>query len=246
LAFAAPPGGPAQAAELDRVIQRILALREKTVDRGCTEAEAMAAAAKIAELLDRHELTLDEITVRQSACDGVAVQTTRRRQAPIDACVQPVARFCDCRAWSEESATGALRFVFFGLPADVAAARFLHDLIETTFETETAAFRKTTIYLEGDSGERRTALHSFQIGLATGITTKLGALKRARRAAANSKSSGFDLVAVKQCVVEEEIDKLGLNFRRTASRSRRRVDAEAFHRGKAVGARFEPERAFAR
>jgi len=39
-------------ADLDKVLSRIQALRLKTVDRGCTEEEAVAAAAKVASLLD--------------------------------------------------------------------------------------------------------------------------------------------------------------------------------------------------
>jgi hypothetical protein len=39
-------------AELDKLKTRIQALRAKTIDNGCTEEEALSAAAKVAELLD--------------------------------------------------------------------------------------------------------------------------------------------------------------------------------------------------
>ena len=39
---------------LDRLKTRIQGLRAKTIANGCTEAEAMLAAAKVAELLERH------------------------------------------------------------------------------------------------------------------------------------------------------------------------------------------------
>jgi hypothetical protein len=237
----AKAGEGADPAELDRVIQRILALRAKTVDRGCTEQEAMAAAAKVAELLARHDLSLDEVAVRKSDCAGAAVETRRRRSAPVDACVQPVAAFCDCKAWREQTDSGVLRYIFFGLRADVEAARFLHDLIEDTFDTESAIFRGGSIYLALEGGERRTALNSFQIGLANGINNKLDVLKRARTATA-AKTTGFDLVGVKQSVVDEELEKLGLHFTRKASSSRRRVFKDAYEAGKAAGAQFEPHR----
>jgi hypothetical protein len=231
--------GSARRAELDAVIQRILALRAKTVDRGCTEEEAMSAAAKVAELLARHDLSLDEVGVRNSNCAGAAVETNRRRRGPIDACVQPVAMFCDCRAWSEDNADGALRYVFFGLRADVEAARFLHDLIETTFETESAAFRTTGIYNGHQGVDRRASLKSFQIGLANGITDKLDWLKKARTANAGV-TTGFDLVAVKNSVVDDEMARLGLRFTTKTSSSRRLVHGDAFQAGKTVGAGFEP------
>ncbi|MDE2351007.1 MAG: DUF2786 domain-containing protein [Alphaproteobacteria bacterium] len=237
------PTGPAAsasaAADLERVIQRIQALRAKTVDRGCTQEEAMAAAAKVAELLDRHDLTLDAVSVRGSDCQGVGVTTDRKRRAPVDSCMQPLARFCDCRVWSEESADGMLRYVFFGMKADVEAARFLHDLIEITFETESTTFRHGDIYRTLRGGDRRVALNSFQVGLASGIAAKLAALKAARQGSV-PKSTGFDLVAAKHAVVDEEIARLGLNFTSRATTARRFVHGGAYAAGKAAGALFEP------
>jgi hypothetical protein len=232
-------GGSREASELDRVIQRIQALRAKTVDRGCTEEEAMAAAAKVSELLARHDLTFDEVSVRQSDCEGVSVTTGRKRRAPVDTCMTPIAVFCDCRVWSEEHDDGVLRYVFFGLRADVEAARFLHDLIEVTFETESAAFRRGEIYLALRGPDRRVALNSFQTGLASGIRGKLAALKSAR-ASQGAKSTGFDLVAVKQSVIDEEVDRLGLNFTTRKATLRRYVHADAYQAGKAAGDAFEP------
>ena len=229
----------AEAAEIDRVIQRIQGLRAKTADRGCTEAEAIAAAAKVSELLARHDLTLDEVSVRRSDCEGVSVATGRKRRAPVDSCAQSVAAFCDCRVWGEQRADGGLGFVFFGLKADVEAARFLHDLIEVTFDTESANFRRSAIYQSLRGGDRRTALNSFQIGLANGISGKLADLKAARQGS-EGQSTGFDLVAVKHSVLDEEISRLGLHFTTRTATSRRYVQSDAYHAGKVAGALFEP------
>jgi hypothetical protein len=236
---------PPAAAELDRIIQRIQALRAKTVDHGCTEEEAMAATAKVAELLDRYDLTLDEISVRKAACEAVGVDTGRRRRAPVDSCNQPLADFCDCRVWSEQTESGVLRYFFFGLKADVEAARLLYDLIDAAFETETAVFRDAEIYQALRGGDRRTALNSFHIGLANGISAKLRRLKNARRTP-TPKTTGFDLVAAKHFVVDEEIEKLGLNFTTRTGSSRRMVHGAAYEAGRAAGHLFEPEAALTR
>ncbi|MGC8536633.1 MAG: DUF2786 domain-containing protein [Rhizomicrobium sp.] len=242
-ASSAPNRGSA-ASELERVIQRIQGLRAKTVERGCTEEETIAAAAKVAELLDRYELTLDEITIKATTCEGIGVETGRKRRAPADSCIPSLAHFCDCHAWSEESATGGLRFIFFGLKADVEAARVLHGLIELTFETESAVFRRGQIYQDLKGGDRRIALNSFQVGLANGIRTKLTNLKNARQGLSR-KSSGFDLIATKHKVVDDEIAKLGLNFSHRAINTRRYVHRDAYAAGKAAGEMFEPSVALA-
>ena len=51
--------------------------------RAATEQEALAAAEKAAELLDRYGLSLSELEFRAQPCDGIGIQTNRRRFAPI-------------------------------------------------------------------------------------------------------------------------------------------------------------------
>jgi hypothetical protein len=177
--------------------------------------------------------------VRRSDCEGVSVVTGRKRRAPVDSCAQSVAAFCDCRVWGEQRADGGLGFVFFGLKTDVEAARFLHDLIEVTSDTESETFRRGAVYQSLRGGHRRTALNSFQVGLASGISGKLAGLKAARQSN-EAQSSGFDLVAVKHSVLDDEIDRLGLNFTTRTATSRRYVHSEAYHAGKIAGALFEP------
>jgi hypothetical protein len=47
--------------ELEKLKNRLLALRAKTIANGCTEEEALLAATKVAELLDRHDLSLSDL-----------------------------------------------------------------------------------------------------------------------------------------------------------------------------------------
>jgi hypothetical protein len=173
----------------------------------------------------------------------VRVATGRKRRAAVDTCMSPIAAFTDCRVWSEEAMDGGLDYVFFGLKADVEAARFLRDLVEVTFDTETTAFRRGAIYQRLSGGDRRTAQNSFQYGLARGISNKLSTLKAARTAA-RTQTERFDLVAVKRSLVEEEIERLGLNFTTRSATSRRYVHKEAYDAGKIAGALFEPSAAF--
>ncbi len=234
----APSAAGSKDAELDRLIGRIQALRAKTVEQGCTEAEALAAAEKVAELLDRYGLSLSELDLKRQACEGMAVETGRRRVGPVDDCVPAVAGFFDCQAWGEKSASGTLRYVFFGLPADVAAARYLYELVERAFETETARFRTGKTYAAMPTPVRRTATNSCGIGLARGIAAKLQTLREAREAALRG-SSGRDLVVAKAGVVEAELDKLGLHFRTRKGTAGRRVLAHAFEQGHEAGLGFE-------
>lgn len=223
-------------AELERLRARIQGLRAKTIDQGCTEEEALAAAAKVAELLDRYGLSLSDLEIRQQTCEGFGVDTGRRQRAPIDDAINTIAAFCDCRAWSEVTPTGSIRHVFFGLPADVEGAHYLYDLIAATLASETAAFRKGELYRSHASGQRTSATRSFQVGMVHGIVLKLDRMHE-ERVAANA-STGRDLVPVKDSVIDDEIDKLGLHFT-TRARRARRVLSDAFEAGKEAGDAFE-------
>ncbi len=235
VAVRAAPGG-LEDAELSRLLQRIRGLRAKTVDQGCTEEEALAAAEKAAALLDRYGLSLSDTEFRAQHCCGTAVQTERKRLTPMDSCVPDIAAFFDCRVWAERPHGGPVRYMFFGLRADVAAATYLYELVARAFETETNLFRAGAVY-NGMAGERRQASTSFQTGLATGIRTKLNAIRKAR---AQHQSSGRDLVVAKAAIVDEEIAKLGLELRETSTGSpSKRVLKDAFVAGTQAAESFE-------
>ena len=237
----AEPGlrpGATGTGELDKLIGRIQALRAKTVEQGCTEQEAMTAAAKVAELLDRYGLSLSELDLRGQSCKGSAVETERKRAVPIDDCVPATAAFFDCRVWGENEGAGRLRYKFFGLPADVAAARYLYDLVDQAFTRETALFKSGETYVAMPSNLRRTATNSFQIGLGRGIIVNFHDL-RTRREVALRGSSGRDLVVLKADIVDAEMSELGLSLRTRSRSGGRRLLKDAFDQGHAAGLDFE-------
>ena len=234
-----PADKGAAEAELARLLQRIQALRAKTVEQGCTEQEALASAKKVAELLDRYGLSLGEVEMRDQACGGVGVDTGRRRRAPLDDCVPAIGLFCDCKVWIETTSSGAIRYVFFGLPADVEAAHYLYDLIVVTFATETSRCKNEDITVA--STARRVSTRSFQLGLAHGIRDKLSSMK-SERDIANRLSTGRDLMPIKASIIEDELEKLGLSFHAKAQSRKRMVVAGAYHAGREAGQKFEPRR----
>src|ERR1700679_3761898 len=109
-------------AALDKLKIRIQGLRAKTTDNGCTEAEALMAAAKVAELLDRYDLSLTDVEIRDAPCERRAYETRAKKRIPLDDCVGAIAKFCDCRVWRDKNPAGEARYVFFGLSADVEVA----------------------------------------------------------------------------------------------------------------------------
>ena len=111
-------------------------MRSKTTDNGCTEAEALLAAAKVAELLGQYDLSLTDVEIRDAPCEQREYETYRKKRIPLDACIGAIANFCDCRVWREKNQAGEARYVFFGLGPDVEVAHYLTGLIDNAVRSE--------------------------------------------------------------------------------------------------------------
>ena len=116
---------------VDKLKTRIQGLRAKTTDNCCTEAEALLAAAKVAELLDRYDLSLTDVEIRHAPCGRREYETHRKKRIPLDDCIGAIANFCDCRVWREKNQAGEARYVFFGLRQDIEVAHYLTELIDS-------------------------------------------------------------------------------------------------------------------
>ncbi len=219
-------------AALDKLKLRIQALRAKTIDNGCTEDEALSAAAKVAELLDRYDLSLSDIDIRAAPCERRAYETWRKKRIPLDDCVGAVAHFCDCRVWREKNQAGESRYVFFGLRSDIEVAHYLTELIDTAVRSEAGRYKTTPDYRRFRHNERHLANASFALGMVASIADKLTTMKAERDEV--NHSTGRGLVVLKASVVDAEFGKLDLNLRSQRSTSRM-VSMAAYEAGGVAG-----------
>ena len=219
-------------AALDKLKLRIQALRAKTIDNGCTEDEALSAAAKVAELLDRYDLSLSDIDIRAAPCERRVYETWRKKRIPLDDCIGAVAHFCDCRVWREKNQAGESRYVFFGLRSDIEVAHYLTELIDTAVRSEAGRYKTTPDYRRFRHNQRHLANASFALGMVASIADKLTTMK-AQRDKVNH-STGRGLVVLKASVVDAEFGKLDLNLRSQRSTSRM-VSMAAYEAGGVAG-----------
>lgn len=236
-----------QTSEIDRVKARIRALTEKTVQNGCTDAEAFAAAEMVGKLLDRYMLTMNEVQIRDEICVQARVAMAGRRRGAIDGCVPAIGRFCHCIVWLDQGQTGTepsdpivKHYVYFGFDADVQMAVYLYRIIEAAIVAETARFKQSRPHLKGQS--LRLATRSFQHGLVGRVDDRLEALhlerETARQAAAGQ---GTALVLVKQSVVADAFRETKIKLR-TRSVSVISIDRRAYAAGEEAGARINLDR----
>ncbi len=215
--------------DLDKLKNRLQALRAKTTHNGCTEEEALAAAAKVAELLDRHDLSLSDLEIREEQCEQSVLETHRKQRQPISACVPAIAEYCDCKVWREKDPDGRIRYVFFGLRPGIEMAHYVYDVISIAMHTAWDHYVRTQRFIRYGQDEKG----SFLFGMAVSIADKLIAMK-SQRDEATRRTTGRDLVVVRHAIVDAEFAKLDLNLRRGRA-SGKRVAAGAFEAGKIAG-----------
>src|SRR5690349_3873510 len=220
-------------AAFDRLRTRIQGLRSKTTDNGCTEAEALLAAAKVAELLDRYDLSLTDVEIRNGQCERRLYETRHKKRIPLDDCIGDIANFCDCRVWREKNHSGNFRYVFFGLRSDIEVAHYLSELIDNTVRSELGRYKNSANYRRFRHQDRHLANSSFTLGMVASIADKLTAMKRERDTVKNG--TGRDLVVLKASVVDTELARLGLQLR-TVPGPTRNVSPAAYEAGETAGA----------
>lgn len=217
----------------DKLKIRIAALMAKTVANGCTEDEALSAAAKVAELLDRHALSMSDIDIRASPCERAAFASPNRKRVPLDACVAAIAAFCDCRVWREKDAAGRASHVFFGLPEDAAAARAMAEMVDAAVRAGLGRYKTGRAYAGFDTRDRHLVNASFALGMVTSIADRLDALKAARDA--RGRGSGRDLAVVKGSAVDDALAALGMTMVDGGLSPRRTIAPEAYDAGADAG-----------
>lgn len=218
-------------AEIDKIKVKIFNLLQKTVENGCTEAEAMAAARKAGQLMDHYQLSMTDIQIRNSECVTHYVSTHSVNRSPIDSCVMALARYCDVKIWfskGDRCSRSSSRYGVFGLKSDTELFDYLFNVIRVAMDSELKKFQRTDNYRHLPKGHKLSATKSFLRGMASGISHKLNAMKEERRR--DVEVTGRDLVVVKDSLIKEEWKKTGIKLSKVYTSTRVR-DFNAHSRG---------------
>lgn len=199
-------------AKRKKVLRRIEALRNKTVDAGCTEEEAIAASVIVGKLMDEFNLSMSDVEINQISCIQNTIQTkNKRNNHPIYYCLMALAEFCDVEVWRSirrDNKEEHVYYTFFGLPKDVDIAVYLYHTIYQALEREVQVFHKDKVYTDLlGKGEKKIATNSFLYAMGRRISARLYAMKKERQETVFSET-GRDLVLVKGSVVKNALEKL--------------------------------------
>jgi hypothetical protein len=214
----------------EKVASIVEALLAKTTENGATEAEAMAAAAKARDLMDRHQLDLGEVGMAKEGVHKLTIKRGHYKTLAVkDRLAFFVSEFCDCKVWLTKSSD---QMHFFGLKSDAEFAGWLVASLETFVGNGALAFIAGQPFME--ARVRWEAEKAFVLGAIDRINQRLAELARDRRATM-AKGNGKSLVVVKGALVTSAFEKLNLKLSKGGKLAAAARDAGAYGAGRAAG-----------
>ncbi|CAH1690092.1 conserved hypothetical protein [Hyphomicrobiales bacterium] len=194
-----------------RILDIIRALRAKTIQNSCSEAEASAAAAKAAELLERYGIQADEL--EEAPKDEFVSEEFRSDQEVVSARLWRVAnaigKLTDTKNWtSHKTAMKSSIETFFGHEADVAIAVYLLEVCARAMNSLSEQLLADMILLRPNVRRRRHI--AFMDGLTDTLCRRINEITWARQ-----KAIGKGLILRKMDIVEAAMKGTGVSLRYT-------------------------------
>lgn len=157
----------------ERLRAKIAALQAKTEAAGCTEAEAMAAAAAAARLMAEHNFDQADLEMTEATAPDSSTRTTNRTTWR-DKLTGVIAYYTNC-ACMICSGEGVVLFVGREPGPDIAA--YLRDVCFRAVDRALRDFKETPFYQRRRKlSTRRVAAADFVDGMVARLSMRLGEL----------------------------------------------------------------------
>lgn len=158
----------------DSISRRIRALRAKTVENGCTEDEAMAAALMLSKLLEKYNMTVDEAEMRASPFE----QHTERHGDPVGErlwkIADAVAFLTGSRYWTSRPGVHPVEINFFGFSHEVEVARYILEICASAMRRQQDRIRQKHQF---SASRQRRELVPFLDGMVDRLAQRIRAMK---------------------------------------------------------------------
>jgi len=212
------------ATAFQKILAKIQALLQKTVENGCTEGEAMSALAKARALMNEYEVTESDLTFGGEQ----AKVNTQPKRDPYDVRARlcdGVGKFCGCRAFRN----GIERVAFVGLYAETVFAHWLLDTLERFVDRECQNYLQANPVHGIRPEARRREIRGFTWACADRIAQRLRELA----------PPATDIVVKKNELIDAALAQAGIKLRDHFRL--KKVDPQASNAGTAAGnrARFD-------
>lgn len=214
----------------EKLAARIRALKAKTVENGCTEAEALSAAEMLAKLLAQYNMTLDEAEMRASPFEGHKEKHDDEAGERLWKVASAVADLTGARYWTSASGVFPVEINFFGFSHEVEVARYMLEICAHAMRGERARLARET----WPRRLKRRQVIPFMDGMADRLAERIRAMKP-------PAPTGKGLVVLHGQLIDLAMADVGLKLRNTSARSSRDW-AEGYEDGRSAADRVSLNR----
>lgn len=209
------------------IIERIKALRAKANDAAASVDEAASAAAMAAKLLTKYEVSPQELREREESAGAAE----RFRQGKIlhpvaDYLAVSLASFTETRVYQEHG-----ELVFVGVDSDVEMAIYLTEMLVATA-------KRMWLDIANDLNvgfkELQHKRQSFFLGFTADIRIRLARIMEERleqRKSTMSSKGSSDLVVVKDSIIQNKLDEMGIKLYKAKRRQTFHPDRDSYASG---------------
>lgn len=217
----------------DEVSKKIKALMGKTVENGCSEEEAMAAANMIGRLSRDYDISITEVEFKTSSFVKHVIKTKSRIAGPMQQMVVAIANFTGTSSWF--SRNDVIEYTFFGSEQDTLVADYMYHLLETAIASELARYKKSTEYKNSPvAGKTKTT--SFLMGMTNRLRFRLNEMIESINKITDGVTSTSLMPLNKIVIVKNELDKLNMGLK-TVKTTRKIKSVNAYVSGQISGNR---------
>jgi len=208
---------------LDRkeILKKLKAFSERTVENGCTESEALAAAKAMQSLQNKYNLTLTELDIELTEFVSENMQIGKKVRHPVWETTCGLSVFCEVKI----CARGA-RLEIFGQQHKVDNAVYLISTFMSAMELEFLQYRNTWEYDEEVNYQRlhpRRVRANFMNSMANRLSSRLFKMYNENRKTSGvldiKSSNGTALVVLADKALSTEFEKRHPRLRSSGSRS---------------------------
>lgn len=217
----------------DKIMGKIRALLSKTIENGCTEAEAMAALSMAQAMMDAYEVTEADLNeVKQESAIKETMKDMRdphhiRRQLCVG-----IAEFTHTKAYTNQYKPQKFKYNFIGTKSDVDFAMWLTETLTMFVQKELKNYIWSNKYTSLPPSEKRVIINGFVLGCCSRIVERLREL--VNQSETNSSYNANALVVIKNDLVIKKMNELGLRLRDPRNRGTR-INSNSYSAGKSAG-----------
>lgn len=187
----------------DSLIAKVRAMLAKTVENGCTEAEAIAAMQMAEDIMQQNEITEDDLKLEgeKAVIDMfVVVRDPHKISQKLAYCI---GLFTETKIWLY----GKKDIKYAGLRCDIDFAMWLTQTLSRFVQMELKRYMWANGYQKLDAVNKRAVINGFVIGCVNRINERLREMVERRKTIVNSTA----LVIAKRALIDEVIAGIQLN-----------------------------------